>query len=165
MVDTKHHCVAKSMQGYIPGNNLFRVFLSTLDWFFSHVSQITVLHSPCSTSPRKPLLVVPAHREKAYLGSSQRLDHYQHSGFQGDLPGLKHSLVVNPASQWFGSQTMVSYHQEVSLGPTCYSEAQRKGPIPKKRGGKNKTRQWEPKQKCIPGHRCSWGWRELHFIE
>lgn len=29
MVATKHHCMVESMQGYVPGNSLFRVSLST----------------------------------------------------------------------------------------------------------------------------------------
>lgn len=51
MVDTKHHCVAESTLGYIPGNSLFRVSLFIHEWFFfNHTFHIINLQGPYSMS-------------------------------------------------------------------------------------------------------------------
>lgn len=87
-----------------------------------------------------PMLHLPQETFSGCSGEKAQAAHedqttinYQHGGFQGNLPGLKNSWVVNPGSQWFGSQTMAN----CQLGPDCHIEAQEKHIIPETWGGKD----------------------------
>lgn len=134
-----------------------RVSLSTHEWFSPMPFRLPAFNARAPPPPGNFFWLF----QRKGTGSSWRSNNYQHGGFEGNLPGFKNSWVVNPGSQWFGSQTMAN----CQLGPDCHIEAQKKGIIPENWGVKDrfnfvaKTKQDNRKQNenLFLGIEAHWG--------